>query len=117
MTAILEPPVTTTNAPRALVSYRDLTPAQRNAWHTAEELVHDAEQSADLDAILTAWAVAAAALNVALSNGGELVECGCDCDCDRICDRAITAETVDTVGGVPTPICPTCWADHRPTGD
>jgi len=118
MTAILEPPVTTTaTAPAARVLYRDLTPAQRTAWHTAETKAHEAARRRSITGILTAWAVAAAALNVALSDGGELAECGCPeqgCDCDAIYDAATGAETVDTVGGVQTPICSACWSEHPP---
>ncbi|HEX5567936.1 MAG TPA: hypothetical protein VFY14_13590 [Streptomyces sp.] len=115
MTAVLELPVTTTpTTPAPWVSYRDLTPHQRTTWHTAETKAHEAEQARSITGILTAWAIAAAALNVALSENGELVECGCDCGCDHIYDHATGAETLADVADLPTPICPACWDDHPP---
>lgn len=109
----------TTLAPArpASIRYRDLTPAQRDAWHTAETRAHAAAEAANIDAILGAWAIAAAALGLHLTPGSELADCGCDCGCDRIHDLAAGAATVNTPGAVQTPICPTCWDEHPPADD
>lgn len=111
MTAILEAPAT----PAARVLYRDLTTTQRDTWNLAQDKVHDAEQAGDIDRILTIWAMTATALGVALRPGGTLVDCGCEeCDCDAIYDLDAGTETVATVGGIQTPLCPACSDEHPP---
>lgn len=118
MTALLDSPVHTRT-----IAYRDLTPQQRNGWHSLERLTHDLEQAAKAGAniaaeLTLAHATAALFLDVELPAGDTLVECSCE-TCPDACDRIVPfsecAEYLD--GSIQRPQCPTCVADHRHYGD
>lgn len=109
MTALLDAPVQRTS-----VSYRDLTPQQRNGWGRLLTDTHEARDAATIKALHRAAAIW---LGITLPAGDELVECSCEmCPdaCDRIAPLSLCAEYLD--GDTQRPQCPTCATGHRHYG-
>lgn len=112
------PPTTApATARRAQVAYRTLTPQQRHVFDLATEQAETATP-ADIHGTLNAWQLTAAALDLHLPTGAELVRCDCDAcpdDCDLIVNLDDAATYLDETG-MQRVQCADCAADHRHTG-
>ncbi|BCK73958.1 hypothetical protein Srufu_079110 (plasmid) [Streptomyces libani subsp. rufus] len=116
MSITLDRPVRTL---RTAISYRDLTTAQQDGWHSLEELTYDLEQAALAGAnvaaeLVLAHATAAGFLGIQLPAGDTLTPCSCaECpyDCDAIVPASLCAE--DHSGYHPVIQCSICVRDHR----